>query len=249
MPAETIKDETLTNNRLQNASTGTIVLLGLLVTSLAFPESWKGWPYAPFPIFHALLAIAIPIWFKCVDLSNPAANLRTHGKTIVVFAGLALVFIGIYVGLYSALLGWVGRSNDPAWSLLATYRLLGKLYIDRYGEAPVMAIGYIFVGVWPMFGEEFFYRAFLLQGLMLRMTPARAATLSSSLFGLRHALQLSYLLPAYPIASGIAYFIWAAGFGVIWSIVYYRTRSLWPCMLIHSANFVLAPFIFLILKP
>ena len=167
----------------------------------------------------------------------------------MLLAALALVFTGVYIALYATILGLSGRARDPNWNLLATYRRFGGFYISRYGRTTVLAVGYLLAGVWPMFGEELFYRAFLFKGLMNHVGPLLAALVSSFLFSLRHAFQLAYVLPAYPVVSGVAYFIWAAGFGLLWSWAYYRTRSSWPCLAIHSANLVLAPVVFLILAP
>ena len=233
---------------LQELSLKTVLLIGLLVTGLALLESWRGWIYAPFPIGHALLALLIPIWCKCLNLGNALSILRSHIRIVILFSAVALLFMGAYIVLYSAILGAFGRNHDSNWNLLATYELFGKFYISRYGRTTVLLSGYLLVGIWPMFGEEFFYRAFLFNGLMNHATPVVAAIVSSSLFGIRHAFQLAYFLPAYPAVSGAAYFIWAAGFGLLWSCVYYRTQSLWPCIAIHSANLVLAPLVLLIVK-
>jgi len=233
---------------LRSVSPAAMLSIGLAVTGLALVESWKGWIYAPFPIAYALLTVLIPVWFRCLPVGNPWRELVADLRLVVAPFTLALLFIGAYLVLYSVLLRAAGRIGDPNWNLLATYRLFGHLYIMRYGRLTVVLVGYLLVGIWPMFGEEFFYRGFLFKGLMYHMSPTKAAVISAFLFGLRHAVQLVYLLPAYPVVAGAAYFVWAAGLALFWAWAYYRTRSLWPCILTHGANLFLAPVVFSLLK-
>ncbi|MDQ5822879.1 MAG: CPBP family intramembrane metalloprotease [Chloroflexota bacterium] len=160
---------------------------------------------------------------------------------------VALLFVVAYVLLYILFLNVAGRTNDADWDLFATYKFLGHLYVERYDRTTVVIVGYLLVGLWPMFGEELFYRGFVFKGLAYHVSPIMAAIASSSLFGLRHAFQLAYLLPAYPLVSGVAYFVWAAGFGLLWSWLYYRSGSLWPCIVTHSVNLLLAPVVFVLL--
>ena len=233
---------------LQDVSPAVLVTVGLLVTGIALLESWKGWWYAPFPIVYALLTIVIPVWCRCLPVGSPWAELRADIRLLIAPFALALVFVGGYLLVYTMLLHAAGRTGDPNWNLLATYRLFGHLYIARYGRTTVVILGYLLVGVWPMFGEEFFYRGFLFKGLAYHTTPTRAAVISAVLFGLRHAVQLVYLLPAYPVVSGAAYFVWAAGLALLWTWAYQRTQSLWPCIVTHGANLFLAPVVFSMLR-
>jgi len=231
----------------QDLSPPVILLIGVFVTGIACLESWNGWFYAPFPIIHVLLALLIPIWYGGLHLKNPWLQLYTHRRLFVILAGSAILFIGGYILLYSLFLNLLGRTGDANWNIIATYKVLSRLYIARYNQPTVFIVGYLLVGVWPMFGEEFFYRGFLFKGLKSHTSPTVAAIISSSLFGLRHALQLVYLWPSYPLAAGIAYFLWAAGFGLIWDWAYHRSQSLWPCIATHAANLILAPIVFAII--
>jgi membrane protease YdiL (CAAX protease family) len=227
------------------------VLIGVTVTGLALLESWRPWFWAPFPIAHAALAILIPVWFwgQRTEPGKPPPELMSYIRPVAEMAALALVVMASFIAVYAILLRLLGRSGDPAWNILSTYRVLAGLYFSRYGETPVLVGAYLLVGVWPMFGEELFYRAFLFGGLLDQLGLVAAAAISSMLFGLRHAFQLAYLLPAYPAAAGVAYFLWAAAFGLVWCCGYHRTRSLWPNVAVHSANLVLAPVAFALVKP
>jgi membrane protease YdiL (CAAX protease family) len=219
----------------------TVLATGVAVTALAVPESWRGWPYAPFPILHATLAIAVALWFRAGPTRPARLEIHGHLPELGRPAAAAIAFIGGFVVLYSVLLVALGKEHDPAWNLIATYRDLGKLFIARYGRPEVLVISYILVGLWPMFGEELFYRGFMLRGLLEHVSPAPAAITTSTLFGFRHAAQLTYLLPSYPTAAGVAYFLWGFGLSMIWCWVYLRTRSLWLCIASHGVNIVLVP--------
>ncbi len=226
-----------------------LLLIGAIVTGVALLESWRPWIWAPFPIAHAVLAILIPLWSRRADMGKPVRESFAHARTLINLEAVGLVFMASFIAIDALVLRWLGRTDDPGWNVLATYRMLAGLYFSRYGETPVIVGAYLLVGVWPVFGEELFYRAFLFGGLLDHVGFIAASSLSSALFGLRHAFQLAYLLPAYPVASGLAYFLWAAGFGFAWCWAYHRTRSVWPNVAVHSANLVLAPVAFALVKP
>ncbi|UUU44254.1 CPBP family intramembrane glutamic endopeptidase [Streptomyces sp. NBC_00162] len=221
----------------------TVLCIGVLVTAVALPESWQGWPYAPFPVFHACLAIVIPLWFRVRPTGRPWPEIRAHlPKQGRPFAA-AIAFIGGFILLYSLAMTVLGKTRDPAWNLLATYGKFADLYAARYGSWFALIIAYVFLGLWPMFGEELFYRGFLQGSLLGRYSLPIASVVTSTLFGLRHSAQLVYLLPAYPYVAGAAYFVWAFGVSMIWCWVHARTGSLWLCMATHGVNIVLAPIV------
>ena len=220
-----------------------VLTTGVVVTGLGLVESLPNWPYAPFPLGHALLAILIPL--ACGDVAHICAEPRRglRGHTLRLGAHL-LLFAALYICVTWALLETLGRTADPKWNILASYQLVAEAVIAHYGLGPVLVIGYLLLGIWPMVGEELFYRGFLFRRLQQYMHPTSANLISSILFGLRHAAQLVFLLPAYPVAAGYAYFVWAFGFAVFWCWSYRLTGSIWPSVLTHSANLALAPVVF-----
>lgn len=232
---------------MKSISVYLILAVGFSVTLLALLESWSGWWYAPFPLAHAFLTILLPIRLKYIVLEHSRTEIRSHLRFLVTTLAFAVLFIGSYVLVYHFVLSETGKTSDPNWNLVITYQNLGRLYIARYSRPVVLIVSYILLGVWPMFGEEFFYRGFVFKGLSYHMSPLMAACISSLLFGLRHAFQLSYLLPIYPFVSGLAYFIWATAFGLLWSWTFYHTKSLWYCIGTHSINLLLAPFVLALL--
>jgi membrane protease YdiL (CAAX protease family) len=220
---------------------------GVLVTAVALVESWRGCPYAPFPVVHAGLAIVVPLWCRAGPVGGLASDVRKHLQALAAPALAATAFIGGFVVLYCAVLVASGKAHDRDWNLAVAYQDVGRLTIAHYGEPVALVVAYALIGVWPMFGEELFYRGFLLRGLLDHAPARSAAVLASALFGLRHAAQLVYLAPAYPWVAGAAYFVWAFGMSLIWCWVYSLTRSLWLCMATHGCNIVLAPVVLALL--
>jgi uncharacterized protein len=69
--------------------------------------------------------------------------------------------------------------------------------------------------------EEMLFRGLILRGLLLRYPPATAIVHSAALFGLAH-------FNVYQFFVGIST-------GLVLGLAYQRTRSLWPCVLLHAA--------------
>jgi hypothetical protein len=132
-----------------------------------------------------------------------------------------------YYGLtaaYSALVHLHGTDKLPS-ELGATHSTVA-----------LVAAAVFVCAIAPM-AEEFFFRGFIFGGLRnipLRVgsfdgAPWLAAVLTGILFGLAHTGSASsqYLIPL--------------GFlGFVLCLVRWRTRSLYPCMVLHSANNALA---------
>ena len=72
-----------------------------------------------------------------------------------------------------------------------------------------------------------------------------SAIVSASFFGLRHALQLLFILPehSYPWWAGIAYFIWAGMFGLLFSWLYEKTQHLGVPAALHALNVLWSPIV------
>jgi membrane protease YdiL (CAAX protease family) len=74
--------------------------------------------------------------------------------------------------------------------------------------------------------EEFFFRGFLYQSLRTRLGVWGGALTSGLIFGAIH-LKFEFLIPL-------------AILGTILALLFQRTGSLWPCILVHAANNALA---------
>jgi membrane protease YdiL (CAAX protease family) len=142
---------------------------------------------------------------------------------VAAVAAAALGYYGL-TALYSALVHLHGKDKLPS-ELGATH-----------STAALVAAAVFVCAIAPMC-EEFFFRGFVfgaLRNIPLRIGrvdggPWIAAVLTGILFGLAHTGSASsqYLLPL--------------GFlGFVLCLVRWRTRSLYPCMALHSANNALA---------
>ncbi len=77
-------------------------------------------------------------------------------------------------------------------------------------------------GVLGPFLEEMLFRGLVLRGFLDRYSPWQAIVLSSLLFGILHL--------------NIWQFVSAFVLGLVLGWMYMRTRSLWPCFLVHSLH-------------
>ena len=155
----------------------------------------------------------IDFGFRLVALSTAAGAVITA----------AIAYYGL-TALYSSLVHLHGTDKLPS-ELGATH-----------STAALVAAAVFVCAIAPM-AEEFFFRGFIFGGLRnipLRIgrfdgSPWLAAVITGILFGLAHTGSASsqYLAPL--------------GFlGFVLCLVRWRTRSLYPCMALHSANNALA---------
>ncbi|MGL4656214.1 MAG: lysostaphin resistance A-like protein [Sarcina sp.] len=79
------------------------------------------------------------------------------------------------------------------------------------------------------FVEEIMCRGFVLNGLLNKYSPKVAILLSATLFGILH--------------MNIPQFINATIMGCVFGIIYYQTRSLTACMIMHATNNFFACFV------
>ena len=189
----------------------------------------------------------------------------SHPSTAVsLLASVAFDLSFVGAALYAARMRRRPRPADFGYRLIAPHRLLAAVVVAGGvyyalsalyagllslpgeklpkelgfggGTGEVIAAG-VFVCVLAPILEEFFFRGFLfgaLRQLPLRLGgrdlgPVVAAVLVAILFGLAHAgsADARYLIPL-----GL--------FGLVLCLVRWQTRSLYPCMALHSINNSLA---------
>jgi membrane protease YdiL (CAAX protease family) len=137
------------------------------------------------------------------------------------------------------------RSFGPSalgWALLAliAYFVLSAVYVQlahppeddlpqELGADQSTALAVItglFVVVVAPPVEEFFFRGFLYQSLRNRVGVLGAAALSGLVFGAIH------FKPAFLVPLAIL--------GMVLALLFQKTNSLWPCILVHALNNALA---------
>jgi CAAX protease family protein len=148
--------------------------------------------------------------------------------------------IPLVTGVVAVVLGAIGYYGVTAiYAVLIKTNQTDKLPSDlgvTHSTAALIAASVFVCAIAPM-AEEFFFRGFLfgtLRNIPLRigavdLGPWVAAVLVALLFGLAHlgSAPAVYLIPL-------------AFLGFVLCLIRWRTRSLYPCMALHSANNALA---------
>jgi CAAX protease family protein len=223
----------------------------------AAPESREGRP--PWPpsaavagLFLALLgtfllSAFVAVAFLAVGVDDPEDTASFQ------FAGIATQAVA-FVAATLAVTGRVGpprpsqfgfRRVGPSavgWALvtLVAYFVLAAIYIQLahppQDDLPqqlgadkstglAIVTGVFVIGVAPPV-EEFFFRGFVYQSLRNRIGIGGAAVVSGLIFGAIH-LKPDFLVPL-------------AILGILLALLFQKTNSLWPCILVHALNNAIA---------
>lgn len=181
-----------------------------------------------FKIFAIALSTVLILTFRGI---NPDI-----GKTIVVATEL-IIFISFISAKYKFNL--LSASNRWHWKalfysivsvlvLISFQRLIGSFfgifeYDPHYSISGIKIL--VMVILTPVF-EEIFFRGFLLEGTLRKYTPVTSILFISLLFGLSH----------FSFASGIGNVILTFTSGLLYGYIYYRTRSVVICILLHALH-------------
>lgn len=121
---------------------------------------------------------------------------------------------------------------EPLSSWIPMPERMKRLFEVMFGEANWGT--FFMVAVIAPFCEEWLCRGVIMKGLLKHSTPVKAIVWSSAIFAIMH-LNPWQAIPAFCLALAIGW-------------VYYKTRSLWPCIFMHFVNNSLA-FLILIIFP
>lgn len=132
-------------------------------------------------------------------------------------------------------LPWVALLASMAVTLLYGY-IVTTLGIDlldpnqeiggALGEGWTRLMNTLVIGLWGPFTEEVFFRGFVLAALIPAMGTLRAAFLSAFIFALAH-FDVGILIPIFVT-------------GLLFAWLFIKTRSLWPPIMAHAAQNLLA---------
>lgn len=126
-------------------------------------------------------------------------------------------------------IGTMALAFGAYWALTLVYSALISPPCDKLPDdlgihqSAILATlaGVFVIGIAPV-AEEFFFRGFLFQALRRSWGVWLAAPASGLIFGALH-FQLDKLVPLAILGTALAF-------------VLHRTRSLWPCILLHALN-------------
>jgi membrane protease YdiL (CAAX protease family) len=134
------------------------------------------------------------------------------------------------------------KPSALGWALLGlvAYFVLSAIYVSiaqppqddlpqelgaKDSTALAVITGIFVIGVAPVV-EEFFFRGFLYQALRTRLGILGGAVVSGLIFGAIHN-KIEFLIPL-------------AILGTVLALVFQKTNSLWPCVMIHALNNTIA---------
>jgi len=210
-------------------------------------------PYATWGVHMAIggvliaLGLGIVLGIPAVIVDNPSDGDLSTGANVIVQLATALGFLAVPLAVAS---GWGSvslwgalqrlgvrrfRLGDVRWMLAAigAYLLFAGVYTaifgapeqediaESFGSVPVQVL--LIVIAAPV-SEEICFRGMLFGGLRTRMPRLAAAFVSALIFGALHAL------------TGISAVPPLIFFGFVLALLYERTGSILPGILLHMLN-------------
>ena len=160
-------------------------------------------------------------------------------------AGLSPVPMKLRLGLRKPRMsgrGWIALALSSCFTIsVALFITIGihlfyplnenasPLVLDDPSFAATLALS-LLVSLVPAFVEEFFFRGYMQRRLLQRWSPSVAIGVTTTLFALIHMDSLHHIIAVIPI-------------GLLLGIVAYRTRSVWPGVVLHMLHNALACFL------
>ena len=184
----------------------------------------------------------IVIYLVCIG------NLRRLGDdSPLLMIGLiivsALMFLCVRITgtmEYYGLTGWAKNSKAMLWFIplwiLSSINVWGGISPDYPMPGLLFAaVMMAFVG----FAEELIFRGFLFKAILKDGNARTAIIISSVTFGLGHILNL---LIGQDLVETLVQIVFAVAVGFVFTMVFYKGGSLWPCILAHSVIDVTSVF-------
>ncbi len=120
--------------------------------------------------------------------------------------------------------------------VLATGNLWGGVAVAYSGMAQVYAVlSMLLVG----YVEEVLFRGFLFKALLKKDGPRPAIIISAVTFGIGHIVNL---LAGQANLETVAQVFFAVAWGFLFTFAFYKSGSLWPCVVIHCLVDVFSKF-------
>jgi len=194
-----------------------------------------------------LLAMVIAIAFIAAGENHPSDN---HAYLLIATLAQDLTFVVVayalvadagpvtgrtfgFRGFGRSAIGTMALAFGAYWLLSLVYSALVAPPCDKLPDdlgihdsvALAVLAGVFVIGIAPV-AEEFFFRGFLFQAFRESWGVWIAAPASGLVFGLAH-FEASKLVPLAILGTALA-------------LVFHRTRSLLPCILLHGLNNTIA---------
>lgn len=199
-----------------------IIILCLVVVSsiVTLPAYfWEDFYHVALPLSFLAGGVSA-IYFLLIYLKIKWKTIVEHLKTspsiwVMILSPILFIFALPFAEFTTSLIPTTGhpileglyKSTIEAFEMMLDYKVAG--FITVCILAPIL--------------EEILFRGILLRGMLHQgINPVIAIVLSSFLFGMAH------MNPWQFIGAGIL--------GSIFAYIYYRTKSLWICIFLHSLN-------------
>jgi uncharacterized protein len=182
----------------------------------------------------AIVTIVFSVIIEGAFLIAPAYFANAAFRSITPHIRLALQALGFRRYRFGNALSWIVALIIVIFAINALYSYLitafhlnvqtnDQLILQQSKVAPLTTYATLFAAVViAPFCEEVFFRGFVFPGLLRGMSVGWAVLVSSLLFAVAHADPGSF-----PVLFVI---------GLALAILRWRTRSLWPCILLHMLN-------------
>lgn len=211
--------------------------IALAATLILFLESSR-FPWSPFFILHAILAILLPVWLGAWPEGNFFAALLRSWRAALLFFALLAIWEHLVSGfLYEKrILKSLGKEGDPYHSPAAALEVVLDKATRKSG-LPSAAAQAIFAGyalLWAPIGEELFFWGYLHVTLVPAMGFWPCTILVSAVFALHHLLYLGGLWDRRPWGSLMAFTASSFVTGILISLLFRFTDSLFPQMAVHA---------------
>lgn len=183
-----------------------------------------------------LFAVA---WIIVYCLATIPIRGELGDESIWMLAALAAIAAGITIFVKKnhleekyGLTGWPKNAKKylyfvPMW-ILATGNLWGGFAVAHSGAAHVFAVlSMLLVG----YVEEMLFRGFLFKALIPKDGVKIAVIISAVTFGIGHIVNL---LAGQANLETVIQVFFAIAWGFIFTMVFYKSKSLLPCILVHG---------------
>ncbi|MBW8887523.1 MAG: CPBP family intramembrane metalloprotease [Fibrobacteres bacterium] len=195
--------------------------------------------WAPFFLFHAVLAIALPLYAGSWPKGNPLAALTAAPMAWMLCAfALPIWELGLAGLAYESWLRRRGYAGDPRVSPAAALEAALLTASRRLGLS-VRAVSGLFAAyavLWAPLGEDLFFWGYLLPSLAGGWGFWPAACAASVLFGIHHWLYLGGRTGGTGRAAGLAFAGTSVLSGILLALAFRISRSLYPVMAMHLAT-------------
>lgn len=184
---------------------------------LEFDDKWS----VGFIFKKILLLVVLPfVFLRLRKNSLPSMGLATNGWKKNLTTGL-IIFLAMAI-------------PSAFYSDTASLVLGGKLSLSQIGVGSLASFTYsLFIAG---FSEEFFFRAFIQTRFSaILKSKISGVLIASLLFGLLHISNIIHWYPGTTVAQAFCRAFFVQTFlGLVFGVLWARTRSLIPCVFVHT---------------